>query len=158
MKTLRKAAFAAAAITTMFSCSPKNGDTGSQGYIGPSGIQVEDGRMTPEVLLSLGRLSDPRLSPDGKWILYGVSYTSIEQNRSCRNLFLQEVRKAEDGSLSFGEKVQLTSEGKSISNARWGADGKSVFFLQGGQVFKADVTFPSTIRRPRKESLTIEGE
>ena len=142
MKTLRKAAFAAAAITTMFSCSPKNGDTGSQGYIGPSGIQVEDGRMTPEVLLSLGRLSDPRLSPDGKWILYGVSYTSIEQNRSCRNLFLQEVRKAEDGSLSFGEKVQLTSEGKSISNARWGADGKSVFFLQGGQVFKADVVFP----------------
>ena len=55
-------------------------------YIGPSGIQVPDGRMSPEVLLSLGRLSDPQLSPDGQSILYGVSYNSIEDNRSCRNL------------------------------------------------------------------------
>ena len=40
------------------------------GYIGPSDIKVEDGRMSPEVLLSFGRLSDPQLSPDGKTILY----------------------------------------------------------------------------------------
>ena len=40
-----------------------------EGYIGPSDIRIEDGRMTPEVLLSLGRLSDPQLSPDGKTIL-----------------------------------------------------------------------------------------
>ena len=32
--------------------------------------------MTPEVLLSLGRITDAQLSPDGKTILYGVSYTS----------------------------------------------------------------------------------
>ena len=56
-------------------------------YIGPSNIEITDGHMTPEVLLSLGRLSDPQLSPDGKTILYGVSYTSIEENRSVRNLF-----------------------------------------------------------------------
>ena len=48
-------------------------------YIGPSDIEIQDGRMTPEVLLSLGRLSDPQLSPDGKTILYGVSYTSIAE-------------------------------------------------------------------------------
>ena len=57
------------------------------GYIGPADLKIEDGRMTPEVLLSLGRLSDPQLSPDGKTILYGVSYTSIADNRSVRNLF-----------------------------------------------------------------------
>ena len=100
-----------------------------KGYIGPSDIKISNGVMTPETLLALGRLSDPQLSPDGKYILYGVSYTSIEENRQCRNLFICNA----DGS----NKVQLTMAGKSISNARWANDGKSIFFLQGGQLYQA---------------------
>ena len=130
-----KAALAAAALFTMMSCAQKNETLTDSQYIGPSDVKVEDGRMTPEVLLSLGRLSDPQLSPDKHWILYGVSYTSIEENRSCRNLFLTEVLRNESG-FSFGEKIQLTSEGKSISNARWSLDGKSIYYLQGGQLYK----------------------
>lgn len=133
---------AATALMMIMSCEQKN-EKAQGSYIGPSDIQVEDGRMTPEVLLSLGRLSDPQLSPDGKWILYGVSYTSIDENRSCRNLFLAEVISNEDGTLSFGEKVQLTKEGKSINNARWSNDGKSIYYLQGGQLFKAGITLAS---------------
>ena len=109
-----KAALVAAALITMMSCTQKNETQADNGYIGPSDIKIEDGRMTPEALLSLGRLSDPQLSPDGHWILYGVSYTSIEENRSCRNLFLGEVIKNDDGSLSFGDKIQLTAEGKRV--------------------------------------------
>ena len=100
-----------------------------EGYIGPSDIRIEDGRMTPEVLLSLGRLSDPQLSPDGKTILYGVSYTSIADNRSVRNLFTIPS--------GGGDATQLTMDGKSISNARWSPDGAWIFFIQGGQVWKA---------------------
>ena len=77
-----KTALAAAALITMMSCTQQNGDLTDSRYIGPSDIRIEDGIMTPEALLSLGRLSDPQLSPDGRWILYGVSYTSIEENRS----------------------------------------------------------------------------
>lgn len=113
-------------MMTMNSC--KNDKT-PQAYIGPSEIQVQNGTMTPEVLLSLGRLSDPQLSPDGSKILYGVSYTSIADNRSCRNLFLCNP----DGS----GKIQLTQEGKSINAARWSKDGKTIFFIQGGQLYKA---------------------
>ncbi|MBO6248344.1 MAG: hypothetical protein J6N54_05985, partial [Bacteroidales bacterium] len=91
-----------AAIALMIMGCAQNEPEGNGAYIGPSDIQVQDGVMTPEVLLSMGRLSDPQLSPDGKWILYGVSYTSIADNRSCRNLFLQEVIK-EEGGLSFGD-------------------------------------------------------
>ncbi len=134
-----KAALAAAALITMMSCAQKNETQTDSGYIGPSDVKIEDGRMTPEVLLSLGRLSDPRLSPDKRWILYGVSYTSIEENRSCRNLFLTEFLRNENG-FSFGEKIQLTSEGKSISNARWSLDGKSIYYLQGGQLYNAAIT------------------
>ena len=32
----------------------------SEGYIGRSGIVIEDGKMTPEALLAFGRLSDPQ--------------------------------------------------------------------------------------------------
>ncbi|MCQ2177962.1 MAG: S9 family peptidase [Bacteroidales bacterium] len=97
--------------------------------IGPSEIRIEDGKMTPEVLLSLGRLSDPQLSPDGTTILYGVSYTSIKENRSCRNLFVCNA----DGS----SPKQLTRLPSSVGNARWSNDGKSIFFTYKGQIWKA---------------------
>ena len=98
-------------------------------YIGPSTLLVEDGHMTPELLLALGRLSDPQLSPDGKTILYGVSYTSLAENRSVRNLYTLPVE--------GGEPTPLTLDGKSISSARWSPSGDAVFFLQGGQLYKA---------------------
>lgn len=99
-------------------------------YIGPSDIEITDGKMTPEVLLSFGRLSDPQLSPDGKTILYGVSYTCIEDNRTCRNLFVVNV----DGT----SPRQLTKDGKSISCARW-TNGNTITYIQGGQIWKATV-------------------
>ena len=54
-----KAALVAAALITMMSCAQKNETQTDSRYIGPSDIKVDDGRMTPKVLLSLGRLSDP---------------------------------------------------------------------------------------------------
>ena len=104
----------------------------SAGYIGPSDPCIDGGRMTPETLLALGRLSDPQLSPDGTLILYGVSWNDVAANRSCRNLWLCRT----DGS----DNVQLTRYAKSVSNARWAADGKSIFFLQGGQIWKAPLS------------------
>ena len=117
----------AALCATALVMSCKNDE--STGYVGVSDIQVTDGVMSPEVLLSFGRLSDPQISPDGKKVLYGVSYTSIADNRSCRNLFLSNI----DGT----GKVQLTRYAKSVSNARWSADGSCIYFLQGGQIYKA---------------------
>ena len=117
-----------AALLALAAC--KNQEMKPQeGYIGPSQMTIEGGQMTPEVLLSLGRLSDPQLSPDKKTILYGVSYTDIAQNRSVRNLFTIPVE--------GGEPTQLTMDGKSIASARWSPDGSSIFFLQGGKLFEA---------------------
>ena len=119
----------------------RNSFTG-EGYIGESDIVIENGQMTPEALLALGRLSDPQLSPDGEYILYGVSYTSIKDNRSCRNLFI--CRK--DGS----ERQQITKSGKSISNARWINGGKGLAFIMGGQIWTANI-------RTGKEGWKVTG-
>ena len=123
---MKKVLIGLAAATMIMACNSK---TDESGYVGVSDIRIEDGVMTPETLLSLGRLSDPQLSPDGSRILYGVSYTSIKDNRSCRNLFLCDP----DGS----NKVQLTRYAKSVSNARWSSDGNWIYFIQGGQIWKA---------------------
>ena len=135
MDILNKAAVAvlATGILATTSCTMTENDAiSSEGYIARSEIKIEEGHMTPEVLLAFGRLSDPQVSPDGKHILYGVSYTSVSDNRSVRNLFICNL----DGS----DNQQLTTSGKSINNARWSADGKHVAFLMGGQIWTAGIS------------------
>lgn len=122
---MKKLIFGALAAALIMSCSQNS----ESGYVGVSDIQIENGVMTPETLLALGRLSDPQLSPDGSKILYGVSYNSVADNRSCRNLFICNV----DGS----GRTQLTRYARSVSNARWSNDGSEIYFLQGGQLWKA---------------------
>lgn len=102
-----------------------------KGYVGPSEIKIENGVMTPEALLAMGRLSDPQVSPNGEKVLYGMTYTDVKQNKSCRNLFLSNL----DGS----QRVQLTRYASSVSCARWAPDGKSIYFLQDGQIWNAAV-------------------
>ena len=121
----------AAGILALTSCTMTENGINSEGYIGKSDIVIEDGRMTPEALLAFGRLSDPQVSPDGKHILYGVSYASTADNRSVRNLFICNL----DGS----DNQQITESGKSISNARWSSDGKHIVFLMGGQIWSAEI-------------------
>ena len=135
MKTTMKVSslilLTAVAIGIVMFMKKGNSAISSEGYIAKSEIIVEDGKMTPEVLLAFGRLSDPQVSPDGKKILYGVSYTSVKDNRSVRNLFICNL----DGS----DNQQLTTSGKSIGNARWSADGKHIAFTMGGQIWTADI-------------------
>ena len=105
----------------------KNNNAKGPGYIQRSSQKVADGILTPEVLLSFGRLGDPQLSPDGKKILYGVSYTSLNKNASCRNIIVCNTD---------GTHERHSSYGSSVSNARWSKDGKSIYFIQGGQLYK----------------------
>ena len=102
------------------------------GHIAKSEIVIENGVMTPEALLAFGRMSDPQVSPDGKHILYGVSYTSTAENRSVRSLYICNL----DGS----DNQIITEFGKSINNARWSNDGKHIVFLAGGQMYTARIT------------------
>ena len=125
MKTFKLLALALG-LAAICSCM-KNEE--KSGYIGPQDVQIENGVMTPEVLLALGRLSDPQLSPDGSRILYVVAYQSIPENRSNRNLWICNL----DGTGA----VQLTRFAQSVNCARWSKDGKSIFFIQDGQMWKA---------------------
>ena len=151
MKTTGKivtfCALAGIAVGTILFMKKDNDKTNDDGFIGRSEIVIEDGKMTPEVLLAFGRLSDPQVSPDGKLLIYGVSYTSTEDNRSCRNLYISNL----DGS----DSQLLTQSGKSISNARWSSNGEYIIYLKGGQIHIAGLALTEdgwTLRGERKVS------
>ncbi len=84
-------------------------------------IEVSDGIMTPEALYSFGRVGAPAVSPDGKQILYPVTFIGIKENKSNTELFLMNKEGA--------EAKQITQTPNSESNAVWKNDGKSIAFL-----------------------------
>ncbi len=95
-------------------------------YIPKPTVEVIEGKFTPEIMNLLGRVSDPKVSPSGDKILYGVSYTDIALNKSQRQLFVMNL----DGS----NNRQITSFPKSSNNARW-YDNSNIVFLRGGELY-----------------------
>ena len=84
-------------------------------------VKVVDGKFTPEALEALGRVSDPQISPDGKKVLYGVSYESIELDKSNRELWVMDI----DGS----NPTRITKTPYSEQNAVWIDGGNKIAFL-----------------------------
>ena len=66
MKLLKSTVMASlAALMALTACSTaSNGGNEGGNAAGGQAIEIKDGKFTPEVMLSLGRVSDPQLSPD----------------------------------------------------------------------------------------------
>lgn len=103
-----------------------NGSKSQTSLIGKSTAIPEDDLLNASVLNSFGRVSDPQVSPDGKKIVYGVSYISVAQNKSNRELFVMDI----DGSHSR----QITFTPENESNARW-LDNDHILFLNQGKLW-----------------------
>ena len=111
--------------TALIACNNTE-TTQNEEVIGKSNIQVTGGILTPEVMHSMGKVGDPQISPDGKKILYGVSYTSISESRSNRELFVMNL----DGS----DNTKITNTPAGESSAVW--YGEDILFSKGGQLWK----------------------
>ncbi len=94
----------------------------SQEIIDKPAIKPESDLMTPEILWSFGRLGDVRVSPDGKEIIYGITYYSKEQNKGNRDLYKMD--------LATKKVSRLTRTAASEYNACWRPDGKKIAFLR----------------------------
>lgn len=84
-------------------------------------FKSKSGIFDIDALMSLGRVSSPKVSPDKKKVLYGVSYESVEQNKSNNDLYVCDI----DGK----NVVRLTKTPKSESNAVWIDGGKRIAFM-----------------------------
>ena len=81
--------------------------------------------FTAQDLNTLARVSDPQVSPDGRYVVYTLRETDMEANRGRNDLWLLDLA---DGK-SVPSPRRLTQHPASDSSARWAADGSGVFFL-----------------------------
>jgi dipeptidyl aminopeptidase/acylaminoacyl peptidase len=81
--------------------------------------------MTFADLQAMKRISDPQISPSGKWVLFSVTDVSLEKNSKTNHMWVVP--------LAGGKEVQLTN-GSGESNARFSPDGKSVMYSADDQI------------------------
>ncbi|HVY80928.1 MAG TPA: S9 family peptidase [Steroidobacteraceae bacterium] len=79
--------------------------------------------FTVDDLVRLKRLTDPRTSPDGRYVVFTLSETDMEANKRRTDLWLLDLD-AKDASPR-----RLTQNPANDSSPRWSADGKSIYFL-----------------------------
>jgi dipeptidyl aminopeptidase/acylaminoacyl peptidase len=87
--------------------------------------------ITFDDLARVQRISEPQVSPDGKWIAYVQGTVEMEKNNVVKHLW---VIPAEGG-----EARQLTRGEGSDSRPRWSPDGNSIAFVSTRQSGKSQV-------------------
>lgn len=90
----------AAAVTV--SCS---GDGSRKNQIVPLDIdsnmteaEIRAGILTPEVMWKMGRVGESVLSPDGKSVVYSVTWYNMQENRGLSHLYLMPSEAASPNS------------------------------------------------------------
>ncbi|HYK83324.1 MAG TPA: S9 family peptidase [Gemmatimonadales bacterium] len=81
--------------------------------------------MTVDDYLALAVVGDPQLSPDGKWVAYTVTESSLRDNRGVTRVWLADV--------ATGQARELTAGPGSDRQPRWSPDGRSVAFVSTRQ-------------------------
>jgi len=77
--------------------------------------------FTIDDLLKVRRVSDPQVSPDGRWVAYTIADTDQAGNKRTTQIYLISA----DG----GEPRQITNEKQSSGSPRWSPDGKRLAFV-----------------------------
>ncbi|GHT83833.1 peptidase S9 [Bacteroidia bacterium] len=123
---MKKLLYITMIAATFSACCDTKDETGV--IIGKKPVEVKDGRLSAEILHLFGQISGTGISPDGKTILYGVSYADISLNKRNRELFTVNI----DGS----HKKQITNSPKSEGGFQWIKDGKKIAFLYDSQIWE----------------------
>ncbi len=115
---LRNMLLCAGAAAGMMACTEAKTDEGP--IIEKPDFHSSTGIFDIDALEALGRVSAVQVSPDGSRVLFGISYESIEQNKSNADLYTM----APDGS----DLKRITRTASSEGNFCWIDGGKRIAF------------------------------
>src|SRR5262249_44132416 len=74
-----------------------------------------------QAMMRLSRLSEPQVSPDGKWVAFTVQTIDLDKNIKPRQIFIVSP----DG----GEPRQITRDGTTNERPRWSPDSKRIAYI-----------------------------
>lgn len=79
--------------------------------------------FTPDLMMRMRRLSDPQLSPDGRYVAYTLRETDFDANRGRTDIWLLDRR------MAGSAPRRMTQDPANDSMPRWSPDGRSLYFL-----------------------------
>src|SRR5581483_8828607 len=79
--------------------------------------------FTVEDLVRLKRLSDPHVSPDGRYAAYVLRETDMEANKGRTDVWLLDLTQKQ------APPQRLTSDPANDSSPRWAPDSRTLYFL-----------------------------
>lgn len=120
-------------LMLMTGCKVKQ-TTPAEEIIGKTDVTINDGRFTPEVMWSMGKMGEATVSPDGTKIAYTVTYYDVDKNKGNAELYVMN---------SDGSNIQqITKSAKSEFNPVWLDDSQLAFARateSGAQIFTIGV-------------------
>ena len=105
--------------------------------------------ITFDDFMSLGRVTDPQVSPDGKTVAFVVTYHNKVENKTNSNIYLVP--------LGGGKVRQLTNAKGANNTPRWMPDGKSIAFISTRDGEAQVWVVPMTGGEARKVSAISTG-
>ena len=112
-------------------------------------LAAQQRAITFEDFLGLPVVSDPQLSPDGKWVAYTVMTASLKDNRGTGRIWLANV--------ATGASRQMTQGPGSDRSPRWSPDGATLAFLSSRQGGSQIWVLPLAGGEARKVSSIDDG-
>lgn len=115
----------------------------------PAGPRVLSARDT----LRISQVSSPRLSPDGKWVLYTQSARDMDDKEMKTTTHIWRVR------LDGSERRQMTQGQQSSTSPAWLPDGKRFAFLSDrGKAKPLDDQAPEPGEGPKNQIFFIYAD
>jgi dipeptidyl aminopeptidase/acylaminoacyl peptidase len=72
-------------------------------------------------MMELKRMSDPQISPDGKWVAFTVQTVDVAANKKPSQIWMAP--------LAGGTPRQITHDGEANQRARWSPDSKRIAYI-----------------------------
>jgi len=88
---------------------------------GPAAAAADTHPFSVHDMLAMDRISEPAVSPCGKWMVFTLRTTDLEANRGRTDLWMTNLE---------GKTLRrLTTNPASDFNPRWAPDGRAIYFL-----------------------------